>query len=312
MSPTATDRRPLVQRLRDWRDEPRLVAFLQTPAGRLVHSLVDLGARDRALTLAGQAFIALVPLVIVLATWLSAEDSRAVGDWVVRHYGLEGSTAAAVDQLFATPPDTTSGISLLGLAIVLVSVNSFARTLQRTYEVAWDLPPRAPRRTPNRLVSLLLLSVLFVAVGWVVGVVRHLPLSTVLVVPAQLAVAVPAWLLVADLLLSRRVAWRLLVPGAALSAVAHVVATWAGAVWVPHLIERNAERYGVVGVAVALISWLVALAFLVVASATTGAWAGHLLAARDERRRRASGVPVDGQRAPGRPRLRSAPGDDPR
>jgi len=61
------------------------------------------------------------------------------------------------------------------------------------------------------------------------------------------------------------------------SAVAQVLVGWGGSLWVPHLIERNAARYGVIGVAVALISWLVVLAFLLVASAVIGAQIGGWL-----------------------------------
>ena len=68
------------------------------------------------------------------------------------------------------------------------------------------------------------------------------------------------------------------------SAVAQVVVSWAGSIYVPLLIERNIERYGVIGVAIALISWLVVLALLIVVSAVIGAQLGALLADRDEPR----------------------------
>ncbi len=78
-------------------------------------------------------------------------------------------------------------------------------------------------------------------------------------------------------MLGARVPWRRLAPGAVVSAVAQVLVGWGGSLWVPHLIERNAGRYGVIGVAVALISWLVVLAFLLVASAVIGAQFGRWL-----------------------------------
>ncbi len=232
----------LVSRLKALRQDPRVARLLATPGGRLVLALVDLSVRDRALTLAGQAFIALVPLGIVLATWLSAEDGRAIGRWLVTHFGLDDTTAEAVYQLFDRPPETTSGVSLLGVAILLVSVNSFARTLQRTYEVAWELPPQGRRRAGNRFGSLLLLSGLLVILAWVTGLVRQLPVGALLAIPAQLVVAAPVWALIARLLLSRRVEWRLLVPGAIISAVAQVLTTWAGALWVPRLIAPTGPR----------------------------------------------------------------------
>lgn len=283
----------LVRRTRDWRTDPLLERFRATPLGNLLDRLLEVQVRDRALGLAGQAFIALVPVVIVLATWLSSTDGAAVGDWLVRHFSLEGSAAEAVDQLFARPPDASSGVSLLGLLILLVSVNSFARLLQRTFELAWRLPQRAPRRTPQRLLSLLVLVALLVGVAVVTGLVGGLPTGRVLSVVAQLAVAIPCWCLVIRLLLSARIEWALLLPGACLAAVAQVLATWAGALWMPILIERNAGRYGVIGVAVALICWLVVLAFLVVGCAVVGAWAAGLI---EERRAARSLSPDPGAR----------------
>lgn len=266
--------RELWQRGRAWRTDPLLLTFLRTPPGRLARTLYEINLRDRALALAGQAFIALVPLVIVLATWLSPQDGAAIGEWLVRRFSLSGTAAQAVDQLFGRPPDETSGISALGLVILLISVNSFARTLQRTFEVAWVLPEQAPRRTPQRLASFALLMVLLIALTWLTAQVRKLPVGGALAVPVQLSLAVPCWTVIVWLILSGRIPWRRLVPGAVLAAVAQILATWSGAIWVPELIERNAQRYGVIGVAIALISWLVVLAFVLVACAATGAWAG--------------------------------------
>lgn len=267
--------RELVVRARGWRTDPLVLRVLATPPGRLGLSLYDLNVRERALTLAGQAFLALVPLAVVAATWFTAEDSEAVGDWIIDQYDLGGATATAVEQLFDRPPDGASGIWVVGLVILLMSVNSFARNLQRTYEVAWALPHRAPRRTVARLVSLVVFLGLFAGMSWVIGLVARLPLGPAVAVGVQVAIAVPGWLLINRLLLSARVPWHLLVPGATLSAAAQLLCVWAGAIYMPHLIERNAERYGVIGVAVALASWLMVLAFVIVLCAGIGSWAGR-------------------------------------
>ena len=216
-----------------------------------------------------------MPLVIVLATWFTSEDSEAVGDWIINRFSLDGPTADAVAQLFDRPPDGASGISFVGLAILLMSVNSFARNLQSTYEVAWALPHRAPRRTLARLVSLVVFVVLVVAMSWLIGLVGRLPLGPTFAVIVQVLVSIPGWMLINRLLVSGRVPWHLLVPGAVLSAVSQMLCLWAGALWMPHLIERNAERYGVIGVAVALASWLMVLGFVIVLCAGIGAWAGR-------------------------------------
>ena len=73
---------------------------------------------------------------------------------------------------------------------------------------------------------------------------------------------------------------------AVVSAAAQVGTGVAAAIWLPRLIERDASHYGVVGVAVALVSWLVVIAFVTVAGAVAGAWASRIL---DERSGRAQG-----------------------
>lgn len=107
---------------------------------------------------------------------------------------------------------------------------------------------------------------------WVVGVAL------------QMVFAIPVWWLANRLLLNLRVGWRATFPGAVVSAAAQVDTGVAAAIWLPRLIERDASHYGVVGVAVALVSWLVVIAFVTVAGAVAGAWASRIL---DERSGRA-------------------------
>ena len=90
----------------------------------------------------------------------------------------------------------------------------------------------------------------------------------------QLIVLVPSWLAVSYFLLSRRRRVRQLVPGAVISAMVQLALGWATALYVPALIERQASRYGVIGVAFALVSWLVLVAGGIVVSAVMGAELG--------------------------------------
>ncbi len=51
---------------------------------------------DRALALAAKAFVAVVPLVLVLAAWAPAGASQRAGAALVEGMGLDGATAAVV------------------------------------------------------------------------------------------------------------------------------------------------------------------------------------------------------------------------
>ncbi|MFI6826507.1 MULTISPECIES: YhjD/YihY/BrkB family envelope integrity protein [unclassified Kribbella] len=271
-----------------WAEHPlvlRVVRIVrQSVVWRIVVASIEIRFYDRALTLAGQAFIALIPLLVVLATWFSSSDSLAVGDWVIDRFSLTGPSADAVRSLFGRPPGDSGGLTFLSVITVLVSASSFARSVQRTYELAWNLPARGLRRTVNGIEGAFLLLIALILLGYLASLADELPVGLLITVIAQICTAVPGWWLASWLLLSRRVSWRLLFPGAVVSAVAQVVVTSAGAVYVPHLIERNTERYGVIGVAIALISWLVVLALVIVGSAVVGAQLSAALAEHDERR----------------------------
>lgn len=57
--------------------------------------------RALALALAAKAFVAVVPLVLVLAAWAPAGARQRAGAALVEGMGLDGATAAVVRQLVA-------------------------------------------------------------------------------------------------------------------------------------------------------------------------------------------------------------------
>ncbi|MFC4784025.1 YihY/virulence factor BrkB family protein [Nocardioides sp. MAHUQ-72] len=270
--------------LAEWRADPRLrhleSTLESTRVGRLVLALYRGNLRDRALNLAGQAFVALVPLLIVLATMASSSDSTAVGTWLIDRFGLEGDAADAVRQLFTRPPDATGSTSVLGFLVLLVSLSSFARSVQRSYETAWGLPPRARLRGLFGFAGAVLLAATVTSTAWVSSLAGSVTPGRFGALFVELAIGILAWWLVSWLLLSRRAPWSLLLPGAAVSATGQALTGWVGSIWIPHLVQSNTEQYGVIGVAIAILSWLVVLAFLIVASAVVGAHVGSWLAGR--------------------------------
>lgn len=245
--------------------------FERTFVGRCWQRMRDIQGATTAVTLAGQAFIALIPLLLLGASVTTKDGSETVGEWMISRYDLDGSSAASVEQLFAAPPGTTSGTSVLGALILLVSISSFARSLQRTYERAWSLTPRGMRGTFVGLGGLFVLVTVLGLLAWLAYLIGgHL-----LALPVQVIVGIPLWLLFTSLMLSRRVPRRRLLPGAVVTTVGQVALSWWTAVYVPHLIATDADKYGVIGVAFALVSWLVIVAYLIVAGAVIGSVLGE-------------------------------------
>lgn len=72
------------------------------------------------------------------------------------------------------------------------------------------------------------------------------------------------------LVLLRAPDWRRLVPGAAVTAVLVSLFVVASAIYVPILMTWSSNKYGLIGVALSLQSWLVVMGFVVVAGASVG------------------------------------------
>ncbi|MGR7001956.1 hypothetical protein ACU686_34560 [Yinghuangia aomiensis] len=107
--------------------------------GRCVGRALDIQITDRMMALAAQAFLALMPLVIVLASAAPTAVGDGMLDWMRSRLGLRGETRTNVQDLTAATSE--AGLTVVGCLLVLLSATSFSRALQRVYERAWVLTP---------------------------------------------------------------------------------------------------------------------------------------------------------------------------
>jgi uncharacterized BrkB/YihY/UPF0761 family membrane protein len=242
-------------------------------AVRCVTLFLRTDARDRVLMLAGQGFIALIPMLVVIASFTSASGAGSVGDRIIDKMSLTGSAAEGVQILFEYPPGATGGVTLFSCVLLLFSLNGFTKSTQRTFEGAWGLPRVGIRGTANRAAGFVVLICCGAATGWLSGVL-HSPPVVVVGIVVQVSVLTAGWLVATDLMLSRRIPQRRLMLGALFSAVVQLLVTWGTSIYLPELFERNAQRYGVIGVALTLVTWLIAVAAVIVAAAIVGAVLG--------------------------------------
>ena len=61
---------------------------------RIARELLAVDVRDRIFGMTGQAFLSLIPLTIIVSTWLSESDGESLANVVNERLGLTGSTAA--------------------------------------------------------------------------------------------------------------------------------------------------------------------------------------------------------------------------
>jgi membrane protein len=230
---------------------------------RSLARFVELEGFDRSMALAGQAFAALLPLMIVFGT-VAQGSSEEVADDLIKRFKVSGSAADSLRAAVAQPPD--SGVSVIGVLLLIISALSFTRAMQRLYVRAWRLEPAGLR---GNLWGLLWLAV-FIAfwslqpaiVGLFDGAVGF---------GVSLALSTLLWLFTPWLLVARRVAWHRLLPQAFLNAVGLVALAIGGAVYLPRAVASTSAEFGVLGVAFTLLSLLFALSFVLVVTAALGA-----------------------------------------
>jgi membrane protein len=238
--------------------------------GRCAFAFVALQGIDRSLVLASQAFTALIPLLLLVAALAPADQRDVVSAAVIGRFRISGDAATAVDQLFAHPD--SGSIGLLSGFLLLFSGVSLTRRMQRMYQQAWRMD--APRGLGHALHAALGLTALLLGISLLYlarALVGSLPWSEVLLLVVSAGASFLLYTTVPWLLLDRRVAWRRLVPTGLLTAAGTSAYGVVSTVYVPRLLETYSRRYGLFGVTLALVGWLLAIAVILVASAVVAA-----------------------------------------
>lgn len=238
--------------------------------------LVEMQFVERSVALGSLAFTAIVPLLVIASAFLPGTDGLA--SELIRRFRLHDPTAAGLRDAFAQPDAVRQSISWFGVLLLVVAALSFTRALQRVYERAWQLEARGFAGTRAGLTWL------GGIVVWaaVFSTVRHGlleltgPIGSLAIL---LAGDAALWLWSPWILLARRVDWRTLVPTALLTSVALTAISVGSIVYMPQAIGRSATHYGPIGIAIALVSWLVGIGFALTVCAGVGAVLGERLEA---------------------------------
>jgi membrane protein len=259
-----------------WRRYLDAVTFEEAPAALrpplelslvALRKFVAIEGTLQATVLAAQAFTSLIPLMVVVAAF--APGNSDLADRIVDRFGLEGDSARSVHQLFASAGETESTITWISVVILLLSALSFTRALQRVFQRAYDRQPEGLKDQQRGFAWVLclaawvtVLSPLREPLEDVGGVVFAVVLSTL--------TGFMLWLGTPLLLLGER-NWRRMVPGAFVCGVLGALLSVASSIYVPILMDWSAGKYGLIGIAFALQSWLLVMAFVVVTGAIVGA-----------------------------------------
>jgi membrane protein len=239
--------------------------------GRLIRDFVRIEFIDRCMLIAAQGLLALVPMLVVLASFFPHLIGDAVHTFAsATGVGKDGTTLIEGE---VTTDQVRAQTGIAGLLITLFSASSFARAIQRMYERVWEVPHIGGVVGLRRCLGWLL--------GWLVtlqlaGGLRvlllgadNLAAGTARLVFQMLALSL-IWWATSWLLLFGRVAWGRLLLGAALTGVIGVAYTRTSAVVMPPYVQANADQFGTLGIILAISTWLIGFAGIMVAAALIG------------------------------------------
>jgi membrane protein len=246
--------------------------MLGTFPGRSFRRFLRMDGIDRCLVLSSQAFTALIPLLIVVAAVAPPGGADVVARTIITKFGLTGASADSVEQLFATEGGVSAGALGAGSVLLLLySGVSFTRRLMRMYRAAWDREKAGVRGNVFAVVALLVLLVEVLAVYAIMSRIHTLPADWLLALPLAILIGLVPWTSIPYLLMDRAVHWRRLLGTGILTAVAMAVYGTSTTFYMPETIERYTADFGLFGVTIAIIGWLLGAAGIVVAGAAIGA-----------------------------------------
>ena len=256
----------------------RTLTFWLRPAFvlRTLNRFQRIAGFDRAVALASSALTALIPLTLLFGAIVPTDSGKGAADRIIERYDLTGGGAEAVKDAFSPEAGTETELSLAGVLLLMVAVLSFARATQRLFEQTWELKPLSVRNSVNGLLWIAGLTAYMTVSGWIHGVIDLSRLqigANLLLLPVSAGFLIwSGWVLTA-----KRLTRRTLLPFGVVGAVLLSLYSTGANVYVPHLFESYATRYGVIGAVFAMISALFCVMVVVVAAAALGREVGDEL-----------------------------------
>jgi membrane protein len=231
---------------------------------RFVNELLRVEVIDRSMVIAAQGLLALIPMLVVLGSFLPHDAAMALASRLEHASGV--SMPDQVASLTGDQVRTQTG--WLGLAITVFSATSFGRAVQRMHERVWDLRHiggvRGARRCLGWLVSWVLLMQMVGLVSTFLGLGGAPRLL------AQFVLGTLVWWWSARVLLLGREPWSRLLPAALVTSFGTVVYSAGSHVFMPPYARNSVAQLGTLGLVLAMTTWLIGLGFVLVVASVLG------------------------------------------
>ena len=245
--------------------ERRLPVLTKLTARMLSVNLLDAGTR-----LAAQVFLTAVPLLFVVAALApdSVQDQLVTAAQNV--FGLTGASDEQLKEVYGSNQEgVQQATGAIGVLVALLSATACSRAMARVCERAWGLPKAATRVAVWRWFAWL---VVWGAVLLLQGSVHSgFGAGRWLGLPLNFLADVGVWWWTQRLLLSKRIGWLPLLPGAVLTALAMTALAVTARIYMPIALNRSLATYGSLGSVFTLLSWLIAICAALTFTLTVGA-----------------------------------------
>jgi len=239
--------------------------------GRSILRFVLMEGFDRSIILSAQVFTALIPLFIIVASVAPAGQEDVIGEGIIKRFALTGASADAVEQLFKAPAGATSSVTLFSALLLIYSGVAFTRRLQRMYRAAWGREQAGIRSALFATLGLGALVLEFVVAYGIREFTTLFPFEWLWAIPISLVTGLVLWTSIPYLLLERQLHWRRLLVTGATAAVGMTVFAIGTPIYMPDVMTRATNEFGLFGVTITLIGWLLAASFILVAATAIGA-----------------------------------------
>lgn len=207
--------------------------------------------------MAAQAFVALLPIVIVIVSFIFTDRADTIANSIGDRFGLDTAARDAVRLLF-TSTEAKVTISWLAVVISFLSAFSLSRRLSRVYASIFGTPQLARSQTWRGLVWILVQVALFISASFLRDVRRDNGVILAVVATIGLLALWFAMDFIALRLLVPAATRALVIASAVTSTIGRAgIALWA-AVYMPRSLTEQASQYGPIGVTFAIFTYLLA------------------------------------------------------
>jgi membrane protein len=229
--------------------------------------LNEIDGLNQAMLLGANVVLTILPLMVLLSSFAS----RRADDDIALHMGLDERAATIVRHLFAAQKPK------LGLAVIIAFVFlgfwtlGVVASLQNLYERAYDLDHRGFRDAHRFVAWMVGFCTVIVLVGASVRPVMHVTAAPVLVELINFALITPFVWWTMHFLLNGRVDWHDLVPPAIATGIGMVGLGVFSKLYFSSTIISDSKLYGSIGAVFSLVTWVIAVASVLVVGTVFGA-----------------------------------------